>query len=65
LQFISIAEGSLTELQSHLFVALDIEYISGDKFSVLFNQAEEVQRILNGLAEYLRTAEQKGIKYRN
>ncbi len=64
LQFISISEASLCELQSHLFVALDIEYISEIDFKNLFDLTEETQRIINGLADYLRTSELRGTKFK-
>jgi four helix bundle protein len=64
LQFLSISEGSLSELQSHLFVALDIEYIDKSKFDFLFEKTEETQRVINGLAEYLKGSELKGVKYK-
>lgn len=63
LQFISIAVGSLCELQSHLFISLDAEYLSQEKFKELFALTEEAQRIINGLAEYLRGTELKGLKF--
>ncbi len=63
LQFISIAEGSLCELQSHLFISLDVEYISEELFKKIFEITEETQRIINGLADYLRNSDLKGIKY--
>ena len=64
LQFISVAEGSLCELQSHLFISLDTGYISKDEFVKLFDLTEETQRIMNGLAEYLRGSELKGMKFK-
>ena len=63
LQFISIAEGSLCELQSHLFISRDVEYITQPVFQKLFEMTEETQRIINGFAEYLRNSDLKGIKY--
>ena len=63
LQFISVAEGSLCELQSHLFISLDLGYISQDEFKRAFDLTEETQRIVNGLAEYLRSTELKGMKF--
>ncbi|CAN5443688.1 four helix bundle protein [soil metagenome] len=63
LQFISIAEGSLCELQSHLFISLDVEYVSESVFQKLFEMTEETQRIIFGFAEYLRNSDLKGIKY--
>ena len=65
LQFISITEGSLCELQSHLFISLDVEYISEELFKKLFALTEETQKILNGVAVYLRNSDLKGIKYSN
>jgi four helix bundle protein len=48
-QFISVAKGSCAELRSQLYVALDVGYLSADRFSALMNQAAEVGRILGGL----------------
>jgi four helix bundle protein len=64
LQFISLSEGSLSELQSHLFIALDLNYILQEDFDRLFHDIEEVQRILNGLSEYLKTSALRGAKYK-
>ncbi len=63
LQFISISEASICELQSHLFIALDLEYITAVNFKKLFELTEEIQRIVNGLSEYLRRTEFKGVKF--
>lgn len=63
LQFISIAEGSLCELKSHLFISLDVEYITQPVFQKLFEMTEETQRIINGFAEYLKNSDLKGMKY--
>lgn len=63
LQFISIAEGSLCELQSHLFISLDVDTITQPVFQKLFEMTEETQRIINGFAEYLRNSDLNGIKY--
>jgi four helix bundle protein len=64
LQFISLSQGSLTELQSHLFIALDLNYIHKEIFDKLFALTEEVHRILNGLSEYLKSSYMKGAKYK-
>ena len=48
-QFYSMAQGSLTELQSQLLVARDVGYTSEKEFSVLADQTVKVHKILNGL----------------
>jgi four helix bundle protein len=48
-QFIVISKSSCAELISHLYVALDIGYITHDVFEVINAQATEVSRILGGL----------------
>ena len=48
-QFYSVAHGSLYEVESQLFVALGIGYISSEEHSRLLLQIEEVSRLLQGL----------------
>lgn len=48
-QFIVIAKGSVAEVRSQLYVALDAEYISRDKFDQLKELSEETSRIIGGL----------------
>ncbi|MBL0053665.1 MAG: four helix bundle protein [Bacteroidetes bacterium] len=63
IHFLSIAEGSLVELQSHLYIALDIEYLEKDDFDLAFNLSEDTQRLIYGFSEYLKKTEMKGIKF--
>ena len=64
LQQLSVAKGSVGELRSQLYVALDERYLDERVFEGLKNQAEEVSRLLAGLINYLRTSEFRGTKYR-
>ncbi len=48
-QFLSIAKSSCAELRSQLYIALDAGYLDQIKFQQLFNQAEEVAKIIGGL----------------
>lgn len=48
-QFYSIAQGSLTEVQSQLFIAKDIGYLKRDVFEEMFIQSTKLHKILNGL----------------
>jgi len=52
-QFLSYARGSLLELDSHLELALRLEYIDKLNFSGLREQVDEVGRIINGLVRSL------------
>ena len=57
IQFLGYALRSATELQSHLYVALDQNYISQDEFDELYQQAVKVKSLLHGFIRYLRKAE--------
>jgi len=48
-QFLVIAKGSCAELRSHLYVALDADYIDEQTFQRLYSLAEETKRIVSGL----------------
>ncbi len=52
--FLNIARGSAIELQSHLYVALDLNYISQTGFDELYEKLEEVSRMTISLSKYLR-----------
>ncbi|MEW6447667.1 MAG: four helix bundle protein [Bacillota bacterium] len=55
LQFLTYAVRSATEVQSHLYVALDQGYVTKDTFDNLYKQAEKTKSIICGLMRYLRT----------
>jgi len=48
-QFHEIAKGSVAEVRSQLYVALDAEYIKPDQFIYLKSLSEETARIIGGL----------------
>ncbi len=52
--FLNIAKGSATEVQSHLYVALDLNFLSGKKFEHLYALSDEISRMVYSLAEHLR-----------
>ena len=49
LQFYSMSQGSVTELQNQLLVARDVGYISERDFGRLAEQTIKVHKIINGL----------------
>jgi four helix bundle protein len=55
LKFLSYALRSGSELQSHLYVALDQGYISPDTFQRLHDEARSVKSLIGGFRRYLRT----------
>jgi four helix bundle protein len=57
IQFLFIAKGSVAEVQSQLYVALDQSYINEEKFAELYPKSDEVARLLSGFIKYLLTKE--------
>ena len=55
-QFLFIAKGSAAEVQSQLYTALDLGYLSEDKFQPLFEELEALSKQLSKLISYLRKA---------
>ncbi len=54
IQFLYIASASASELQSHLYVALDLGYIKHDHFEKVHNQAMAVKKLINSFIAYLK-----------
>ncbi|MDF1496522.1 MAG: four helix bundle protein [Patescibacteria group bacterium] len=48
-RFLNIAYGSCCEVQSMLYLALDLGYINSTRFSDLFKQANESARLISAL----------------
>ncbi len=63
-QFLSISKGSTGEIRSQFYRALDQNLISQDKFSELYNLAEDISKMLEGLISYLKNSGMKGNKYK-
>jgi four helix bundle protein len=52
-QFLIHAHGSAAEVQSALYIALDLKYISQNDFTKLYNNAGEVSKMINSFSQYL------------
>ena len=52
--FLNLARGSAAEVQSHLHIAVGLNYISQEEFSDLYLGLDEVSRMTLALAQYLR-----------
>jgi len=55
-QFLFHAHGSVAEVQSALYVAVDQEYITKKSFGELYSSCAEVSRMISGLIKYLRSS---------
>lgn len=54
LKYLNIARGSICEVQSILYVALDIDYISNKRFNELLDLSTEIIFLIAALQRYLR-----------
>lgn len=63
-QFLSIAKGSVGEVKSQVFVAMDQHYIDSEQAERLLGQATEIGRMIGGLMKYLSKTPIKGSKYK-
>ncbi|HQU86799.1 MAG TPA: four helix bundle protein [Pyrinomonadaceae bacterium] len=52
--FLNIAHASACEAQSHLYVALDLNYTNQQSFDNLYQSLVEITRMIYALSEHLR-----------
>ena len=53
-KFLNYASASASEVQSHLYVALDQKYISEEDFRVSYAQTQKTKSLINGFISYLK-----------
>lgn len=58
IRHLSIAKGSLTELETHLIVSARLTYISPESLHELLSKTAEIGRMLEGLSRSLRQRQQ-------
>lgn len=54
-RFFYISRGSLFELETQLYLAMDVEYIKEDKLNEILKQIVVVKKLLNGLIRYTKS----------
>lgn len=54
--FLNIALSSASEVQSHLYVALDQSYITQEEFQEVYEQAVKVKKLIYGFMRYLKNS---------
>ena len=55
MQYLFISKSSAAEVQSHLYVALDQDFITKKDFNKIYEQAETVSKMDSGFIKYLRS----------
>ena len=64
IQFLAMAKGSVGEVRSQLYVALDAAYLDPEAFERLMNLATETACRISGLMSCLRGSTMTGTKYK-
>jgi four helix bundle protein len=64
IQFLAIAKGSLGEVKSQLFRAMDRKYINPETFEHLLGEANSLANQIGAFIKYLKSSEVKGLKYK-
>jgi four helix bundle protein len=59
IQFLFISVSSAAELQSHMYVAMDQNYVTKDVFDVVYQQADKTAKMISGLITYLRKNDER------
>lgn len=60
-RYLFVALASAAEVQSHLYVALDRNYIKRTGFDKCFEQSAKTSRLINGLLNYLLHSRKDGV----
>lgn len=63
LTFLGIAKGSVAEVRSQLYTALDVGHIDQAKFDELYAKADQVAKLLAGLIKSTRVSNVAGVRY--
>lgn len=53
--FLNISLGSVAETKSHIYLALDLEYINQTTFSIIYRKLDEIGKMVLALSNHLRT----------
>jgi len=60
IQFLTIARGSLTELETHLIIARNLRMLTPEQFASVSKSIEDIGKMLNRLIAVLRTRKDRG-----
>ena len=62
IQFLFVAKGSLSEVQSQLYVALDQAYINDSEFRKAYDISQEAHKIISAFIKSICKDARKGLK---
>lgn len=65
INFLSIARGSVAELQSQYYNCLDRKYLKEDAFNEIYQMIEKNSKKITAFITYLNQSEKKGQKFQN
>ena len=54
IRFLGYARRSASEVQSHLYIALDRGYVTEKEFEPIYQKATQAKKLINGFIRYLR-----------
>ena len=54
IRFLVISRGSISEVQNDLYIALDLKYINQNEFQLVYDNAKNLGKQINGFIKYLR-----------
>jgi four helix bundle protein len=63
IQFLAMAKGSMAEVKSQLYVAVDQKYVPQKDIQSLLQETEEIGRMIGGLSKYLQRSPMRGNKF--
>jgi len=64
IHFLTMAKGSVGEVRSQLYVALDEGYISQQQFEDLYQDAEAISKMVASFIKYLQSTDWRGNKFK-
>jgi len=59
IRFLRYARRSASEVQSHLYIALDRGYVTKEEFKAIYQKAVQAKKLINGFIRYLRQSQLK------
>lgn len=54
-QFLSIAQGSASELETELLIAQRLNYLSKEKYQTIYNEVNTIARMIVGLSQKVKS----------
>ena len=55
IQFLTVARGSLMELETHLIIACNLHFLNADELATVSKPVQDIEKMLNRLITLLRT----------